>query len=250
MNQASLRQLLPHDQRQLRVALKRQDLLNFLSHEIFTSSEIAGVIMGLKSRQAAHKSLSQFEREGLVRREAILLPDFTKRTVWGITSHGLGWAVDPTAAKLAGCRVFEPSRVGAGVLRHTLDVQKIRIAAERAGWSAWQAGDRISKWAKNAKRPDAIARDCFGRLTAIEVERTFKSLKRYQVILAEYLQLIKQGSVDRVVWVSPEESFVARLKSIITSISEVPVAGQKIKIDPSKHHINLFFCDYPSWPAV
>ena len=250
MKTSSLEQLLTFEQRLERVELKKRLLLRFLAQEIFTSAEIAGVIMGLQTRQAVHKTLTQFEKENLIRRETITLSDLTKKTIWGITSNGLGWSIDPENNEVAKNRAFELSRVSGGVLQHTLDIQKIRILAERAGWIEWQAGDKMSKWQKNIKRPDAVARDNDGRLTAIEVERSFKSPKRYQAILAEYLQLIKVGTINRVVWVSPDEAFVARLKNIITSITEVPVAGQRIKIDPARHHGNLFFCDYKSFPTV
>lgn len=250
MKEISLKQLLPLDQRKERQETKRYKLLSFLRQEIFTNAEVAGIVMDLQSRQAVHKSLTAFERDGLIRRDAIVLLDGTKATLWGITSHGLGWAFDPASGELPGSRVFEPSRVSGAVLRHTLDVQIVRLGAERSGWSNWQAGDRLAKWQKNTKRPDALARDPYGRLTAIEVERSFKSVKRYHVILSEYLQLIKQGTIDRVVWASPDSAFTERLKTIITSIKEVPVAGQKIRIDPERHHVNLFFCDYANWPLL
>lgn len=249
MNAISIQQLMPHEQRLERQCSKRIKLLTFLSQEIFTCSEIAGIVMGLQSRQATHKSLCQYEKEGLIRRETIELADSSKCTIWGITSHGLGWSFDP-AKGLTGSKVFEPSRVSGAVLRHTLDVQYIRIIAERAGWSGWQTGDRLSKWGKDCKRPDAIACDKQNRLAAIEVERSFKSIKRYNVIVSEYLQLIKLGVVNRVIWVSPNEAFVDRLKTIITTIQEVSVAGQKVKIDPARHHVNLHFCSYKQFQTI
>jgi len=248
MKESSLMQLLPYDQRIQRQSDKRTKFLSFLSNEIFTSAEVAGIVMNISSRQAVYKTLACFESEGLIRRDAIILSDSTKRTLWGITSNGIGWAFDPAKGQLPGNKTFEPSRVSGAILQHTLDVQKIRLAAELYGWTEWRSGDRLEKWGKNVKRPDAIAKDCNGCLTAIEVERTFKSIKRYQAILSEYLQLIKKGVVSRVIWVSPDNAFSERLKTIITSIQEINVAGQKVKIDHTRHHQNLYFCSYAQFP--
>jgi DNA-binding Lrp family transcriptional regulator len=221
-----------------------------LRDEIYTSLSVIAEILEIKSRQAVYKTMGQLEREGLIRRETVSLSDGTKQTLWGITSNGQGWAYNPANGEHICDRVFEASRVGISVLKHTLDLQLLRVLAERGGWSNWVAGDRINRWQKDKKRPDAIANDPSERIIAIEVERSFKSNKRYEVILANYLQQIRQQQIHKVIWVSPTREFSKRLEHIIKEIKEVPVAGQKVKVEPERHHTNIAFIDYSQWPNI
>ena len=45
-------------------------------------------------------------------------------------------------------------RVGLTVLTHTLDLQRLGLAAAHAGWTDWQLGDRLDKWQAGQSRPD------------------------------------------------------------------------------------------------
>lgn len=244
-------QLLPREIRVARTICKQHMILRFLRDELFTTQDIAGILLSISSRQAVHKTLTKYEKEGLIRRVTVQLPDLSRLTLWGITSHGQGWAFDPQREDNPNDKVFEPARVALSVLRHSLDIQRLRIIAERAGWTDWSPCDRISgKWSSGTKRPDVIALDPRRSVTAIEVERSFKSHKRYEVILAGYLMAIKRQEIDRVIWISPSKDFCHRLRSIITGFKDLPVAGQKVTIDPDRHHINLFFADYAQWPYV
>lgn len=143
---------------------------------------------------------------------------------------------------------FEPSRVSEQTVRHELDIQKLRLKAEALGWHSWVDGNRLGSKLKSQSRPDALCINLSGYHVAIECERTFKSLKRYEHILISYLKLIKSGEINSVVWVCPNKEMTQRLKMIITSIKHVQVLGQKIQIEPLKHHANLYFCSYEDWP--
>lgn len=77
-----------------------------------------------------------------------------------------------------------------------------------------------------------------------------KTTKRYQQILASYLRAIKAGEFHQVVWITPSTELAIRLGSIIKSIETVPIAGQKIAIDPARHHLHLHFTDYSNWPNL
>lgn len=46
----------------------------------------------------------------------------------------------------------------------------------------------------------------------------------------------------------PTQDMADRLHLLITSIKSVKVAGQKVQIDPEKHHVNIHFCSYANWP--
>ena len=123
----------------------------------------------------------------------------------------------------------------------------LRIVAERAGWKEWKNGDRLGA-VHDGKRPDAIAVSPDGIRTAIDCERTMKTTKRYEVILAHYLQSLRRGELARVVWLCPDADMAARLRRIVTGIRTVPVAGQRVAVDPQRHHSLLHFLAFDEWP--
>jgi DNA-binding MarR family transcriptional regulator len=236
-----------HEQRNARVQEKQNLVLRFLRQHLWSTQDILQQILLVSSRQAVHKALTSIESKGYIRRHKYDALGGAL-TIWGITSQGQAMAFDvdtecPVAA------YFEPNRISESVVRHQLDIQRLRLKAEALGWHSWVDGDRLGSSDKERKRPDALAKNKAGILVSIECERTFKSTKRYEQILVNYLKLIKTGEIKEVVWVSPNSEISARLKSIITGIKSVRVNGQDVSIDPTKHHIHLHFCSYQDWPS-
>ncbi len=235
-----------HEQRNSRVQEKQYLVLRFLRDHLWSTQDILQQVIRVSSRQAAHKALIHIEKKGLIKRhkyEAL----GGALTIWGITNQGQAMAFDVETECLE-TAYFEPNRISEQTIRHQLDIQQLRLKAEAKGWHGWMDGDRLGSSDKDQKRPDALAKNNVGVLVAVECERTFKSIKRYEVILVNYLKLIKAGEIKEVVWASPSADISARLKSIITGIKFVRVNGQKVQIDPSKHHANLHFCSYQDWP--
>jgi hypothetical protein len=230
---------------------KRKDekqllVLRFLRQVLWSSQEILQVVMKLQSRQAAHKSLVQMEQAGLIKAHTFDALG-GKLKLWGITPHGQTLAFNLDTEKPYSV-YFEPTRISEQLIRHQLDLQKLRIKAELNGWKEWKDGDRIGALNKNTKRPDAIALNSNGVKIAIECERTFKTVKRYEQILLSYLLLIKNNTISEVVWVSPTQDFAKRLEVLVKSIKKLKLAGQIVQIEPEKHHKNLYFCSYENWP--
>lgn len=240
--------LLPPQDRIVRHEEKKRTVLRFLRQHIWSSQDILQSTVKIVSRQAAHKMLTSFEKEGLIRRHSFPLL-VGKLTLWGITPHGQAMAFQLDAEEPVKTH-FEPSRVSEQKIYHHLDLQRLRLKAESEDWDNWVDGNRLGEIPKHMKRPDAIATDPQGHISAIECERTLKTSKRYSVILSGYLQEIKSGRINRVIWVSPSPDISARLKSIILRIKSVVVASQHIIIDPNRHHSNLYFCDYSQWPQI
>lgn len=239
---------LPADRLQ-RAVEKRLQVLRFLRQEIWSSQEVLGAVMGVQSRTAAHKNLTRMEGEGLLRRHRIEGLGGGTLTLWGITAHGQAVAFDPgTEAPVAA--YFEPGRLAEITVRHALDLQRLRMQAERAGWKNWTNGDRLPELLKGGKRPDAIAISPGGRRTAIEVERTIKTSKRYEQILASYLMALKAEQVDQVVWLLPTEDLALRLRAIVLGIRSVAIQKQRFAIDPQRHHAHLAFLGYARWPLA
>lgn len=235
-----------HEQRNARVQEKQLLVLRFLRQHLWSAQDILQQVLLLASRQAAHKALTSMESKGYIRRHKYNALGGSL-TIWGITSQGQAMAFDldtehPIAA------YFEPNRISENSVRHQLDLQLLRLKAEANGWHSWADGNRLGSSDKEQKRPDALAKNTVGTLVSIECERTFKSTKRYEQILVNYLKLIKTGEIKEVVWVSPNSDISSRLKSIITGIKSVRIKGQNVSIDPIKHHTHLHFCSYQEWP--
>lgn len=234
-------------QRTNRKEAKQSAVLRFLGQQLWSTQNILQLVMGLQSRQAAHKSLKQMELAELVHsyQYKALGGDIT---LWGITPHGQGMAFDLTHEMP--CKAyFEPSRISEQNIRHQLDLQMMRVKAEKSGWYGWRDGDRLGALDKSVKRPDALVKSPEGQVIAIELERTFKTTKRYDQILLSYLKLLKAEKISKVIWILPTQDMANRLKAIITGIKQITISGQKIPVDPAKHHVNLGFISYEDWPS-
>lgn len=228
--------------RAARTASKRHALLRFLRKNYYTTAEIVGLVMGIASRQGVHTTLAAMERDDLLHRETVEA-NGRSWTLWGITAHGQALAFDPVAGERPEGKYFEAGRVGLTVLAHTLDLQRIGIQIERAGWTDWQLGDRLEKWQADVSRPDALVTSPQGSRVAIECERTIKTVKRYEVVLSDRLKAIKRGQFQRCVWLCPTGELATRLQTIITGIEDVIVAGSRVKIQ-ERHLAMLAFGGY------
>ena len=235
-------QFLSPQERAARIAEKRQALLRFLRNNIYTTAEIAGLLLGISSRQGVHTTLAAMERDEFLRRECVEA-NGRRWTLWGITSHGQAFAFNPDRGEQPESKYFEVGRVGLTVLAHTLDLQRISLLAERAGWGEWMLGDQIEKWHASQSRPDALTTSPSGIRFAIECERTIKTVKRYEVILSDRLQAIKRGQFARCLWLSPTPELSSRLMAVVTGIKDIPVAGTRAQIE-DRHLATLMFASY------
>jgi len=84
-------------------------------------------------------------------------------------------------------------------------------------------------------------------LIAIELERSIKTKKRYEVVFSIYLQSIKRGEYDLIHYVCPDPEFAARLKRMFQLIESVPVSGQRVKIT-DKHRAKFPVYSLQNWP--
>jgi hypothetical protein len=127
--------------------------------------------------------------------------------------------------------VFELGRTKPLWVPHHRRCQFVRIAAERAGWTGWTSERALREGnAKLKKIPDAITTSPSGLKVAIEVERHVKTIKRYEDIQWLYLADLKNGKVDRVVYICP---------------TKIAPAIQKIFRNLSK---KVIVFDYAGWP--
>jgi hypothetical protein len=89
-----------------------------------------------------------------------------------------------------------------------------------------------------------------GLTTALEVERTVKTRKRYEQILACYLMAMKAQEVAQVIWLCPTDDLAVRLRAIVLGITAVTVQKQRFAVEPAKHHRGLSFVSYRQWAAA
>lgn len=237
-------------QRAERAGEKRKALLRFLRDEIYTTTSIAALLLGLGERQA-RRTVAAMEREALLRTERVEVAPGYAYMLHGITAHGQAFAFDP-ATEQPSPRYFGDRRVSPMFLPHALTVQRLRLQAERAGWRDWTPGDRLAGF-NDESRPDAVAVDANGVVWCIEAELTIKTTKRYQSVLFSRLRAIKEGRYARVVWVCKDAGTAARLRAIIFAIREFTRehAGQKqrVTIDPGRHHALLHFTNIDQFPT-
>lgn len=227
---------------------KEQQILRFLRDQIWSTAEILSDVAQVKARQAIHKTLVRMEKGELIARHH-LDTIAGKKTIWGITSNGQVYAADPDSDEAPNQNYFEPSRLSETTAHHHLGIQQIRLTGEKHGWYDWIDGNRLKAGNNNGKRPDALMTSPSGLRFSIEFERSFKTIKRYEAILSTYLQVIKQGDVDAVIWICPDDKVLKRLKRILLNIKKVNVKGQSVPIDPERHHQKLKFVTINSWPS-
>jgi hypothetical protein len=229
-----------YSERVARASLKRQVILKFLRDETWSNTQILARVLEC-TQPAMFKTLCQLERCQHVIRYQI--PEL-RINIWGITPHGLAHAWDEDEV-MEPRPFFEPSKLSALTVYHHLDVQLARFHAEQADWCNWIPGPRLPKGIK--KRPDAVATDGSGNKIAIEIERSIKTLRRYEAILSAYLQLIRKGEYTAVHYVCPETEFASRLRRVLAMIRAVPVAGERVPIG-EKHRARFPVFALENWP--
>ncbi|MCB5207799.1 MobC family replication-relaxation protein [Methylovorus mays] len=225
----------------IRIQEKRTLILEWLKGEGYSTTSILCRVLGLKDR-ATRLTLGRMAADGLVSlHEVEGLGGAVK--IWGITAHGAAMAADITNPDFT---YFEPGRLSQSTIQHSLAVQEARLHLVEHGWRNWITDRQCHQLhARDGwlKIPDALATDPEGKYVAIEVERTFKTIKRYQSIISSYLQMVAARKIERIDYICPIQGMAPRLEALFQSIRTVPVKGQTAAI--TKEHLSNFrFIDF------
>ena len=231
-----------------RIEDKRQRLVDWLRQEVYTDYTTAAAVWGV-TPSTAFKTLGKMERDELIDRHAV-----GKSSVWSLTTNGqllyLAEGDDPQA-------IFDP-RVSEVTVRHTLAVQRARLAAEAAGWAGWQSERGLRRSAAQAvgaggaspwlRIPDGVCSEPGGKIVAVEIERTAKTPKRYAALMADYLQMRKAGTVEEVHYVCESEKMSSGLHRLFLSIKSLKIKSTEVNLKP-EHYDAFKFFTFDTWPG-
>jgi len=228
----------------VRADAKRRAILSFLaSGEVWTVVEIAAQLIGASSRRAA-AALAAMERDALIASETLAYGGRSIK-LYGVTPHGCA------VAGVFDAPHFEKGRTNPAYIQHRLEGQRCRLAAEAAGWTAWQSERSLRIQAAKEggwkKIPDALATNPQGERVAVEVERFCKTPKRYSEIIVAYLIDIKSSRYHHVDFVSPPGVGLL-LQRAMERILVVKVNGESVQINNS-HRARFRYYSFDNWPA-
>ena len=230
----------------LRITEKRDLITTFLKSETFSTPDILSQVVGMKG-QGAHATLKAMVRDGLLR--CMELPTGHKmQMIYGLTPHAAALASDFAAGEIV--TYFEPGKVSCWTLEHALCIQKLRLQLESEGWTDWQSDRQCRREGQKEawlKVPDALATNPQGERVAIEVERSYKSLKRYPDILSSYLQMIRAGRLNKVHYYCVGSVTAKKMRDIFNSIKKIKIQGQDIALEV-RHYQQFEFYDFSTTP--
>lgn len=244
-----------YQQRMDRHRDKRQIALRMLRDEIWTSVSVLATALDV-SHSSAHRLVKAMSQDGLMSTETFTIRgERGVRDVLlvGITHHGLAHAWDMNEA-VEHRGAWEPSKINALFVPHTLEVQEARIAAERLGWTDWVSGRLLANKGM-AKVPDALVISTEGTRVAVELERHIKSMKRYEAVLGAYIADMKQGPevIGRVDYLCPTADMSARLARTLGLVKHLRFEGngkEPARVGAlAQEHLDRFrFFGVREWP--
>lgn len=224
---------------------KKRLTLNLLKEDTFSTVGNLALFLQI-SRDNAYRTFKRLEKQGLV-----VLDErpwrFAQRgkcSIWGLTLKGSRAIVGFESQ-----RYYSAKKVSDTVIEHSLETQRAKIFALRAGWTWVSSRDVYQKAYKEPFKwlqvPDAIATSPKGEVIAIEVERSEKSLSRYKAIANNYCQMFYDKTVQHVVYICDAE--------IKESIERKIFSSEKIEINKKLNNFNetfkrkFHFVTYEEW---
>jgi len=229
--------------RGVRIEKKRLAVQAWLALHTWSTAEVLGLVMGIASRQAVHQTLAAMIRDGLMRRAEIQTSYGRAVLVFGFAPHGAAMSVSPGVPPT---KSLEPSKIRVTTMEHELDVQRLHLRAQRAGWKDWRLGDaEFSR--SEAKYADAVGVRQDGQKVAIEVERTVKTIKRYGEILVAHLVARREGKWEWIYYLSPKAAVRDRVRAMFEAIHRATWRGQVIEITDAHRAPFQFFAYSDDW---
>ncbi len=223
----------------------KEAILLYLYGETWTHIEILEELFPNMTARQIRSVLKELSDGKMVRSAEVTVLETKTADVWGISKQGVGITQERFRIEASGM-AFSKRNVNPVSFTHHLDIQRLRISAERNGWTDWRRYGS-SFYHKTQIRPDAVATRPDGISAAIEVERTVKSKRRYPKIMASHLHSRKQGRWDVICYLCPDSGLKLRLERIFAGISEVSYFGSNVKITDEHRRLFQFYSYDDDW---
>lgn len=212
---------------------KEKLILELLRDETFSSVENVGLHIQTR-RNSAYTALKRMEKKGLVQQHYIQwkIAQSGRLSIWGLTPKGSYSLPDD-----GHCRHYSANRVSIHTIEHSLEIQKAKIFALKAGWRDWFCSRKVYQIAHQdpsiwLQIPDALATSPKGERMAIELERTAKGTLRYRNITENYCQMFLDRTVNRVVYIC-SENIKNSVEKRLLSPTEILLNGRINKFNES-----------------
>ena len=220
----------------------RERLLRFLFEETWSHIKIIQELLKDSAPKDIERLLQELVRDNLIRSHEIETGYDGFDQVIGIRKLGIEY-VQEMDDQLEVMPVFNKSSVNLVSMRHQLDMQRLRLQAESAGWKYWTKV-RAKPDQKFEVVPDAVAISPSGSTVAIEVERTVKSSSRYPGIMARHLNARRLRLWDEIYYLCPNAKVADRIRGIFDGIAEVEYLGSIVRLnDEHKACFQVFSYD-------
>ncbi|WP_407495798.1 MobC family replication-relaxation protein [Acinetobacter baumannii] len=229
---------------------KEEKILSFLLDETYSTSAIIASLLNL-TQTTAYRTLKKMEAKDLVKMHSvgIELGRTGRQIIWGLTPTGALMATDLNSDNFK-VDFYEVGRVKSSTMMHSLALQRVKVIALATGWSEWKSSRKVQQMANGERKtwlqvPDALAISPKGRLTAVELERTVKTPKRYNEILSNYATMISDNTVTEVIYICPEK-IAPRLERLFSEIKKI-VVNKKTYDVPESLLKRFKFITYDDW---
>jgi len=212
-------------QRKLRAEQKEALVLVFLRDEIYSSTAVLAIEMGIGERGARNVLNRMADKQLLIKDEVKFMAN-KALPLWGITSTGIMHNLEPEDVEHISLRHHKPQRVSPLTIEHTLDVQRCRqYLLHKVLCKDWIPTRLLP--GHNQKRssglrwlayPDGIvqypSRKGDYMPVALEIERTRKTPARYVQIIWGHLENIRKEHYYRVIYYCQTQKAADSLRAL------------------------------------
>lgn len=217
-----------------------QLILNFLSVERWATAQVLHRLCQFRHLVQTHRLINKMSDQGLLNVDHI--KDGATYKVAFITQHGFSMVNEYDAMLL-----FKPmtiSRISMNSFYHSIDLQNLHVCCFYKGFDNYLKPDYLNRQ-KGLHYSDATA-VLKNNIYSFEIERTVKSIKRYEYILGHYAEQIRNDECHKVLYLSPSIGIVKRLKMIFNKMDTIMVNDKVFKKPPNL--LNKFeFIDYETF---
>ena len=221
-------------------------ILGLLYDVAWTHENIVAELLPQLSREEIRELVTGLESHNAISKHTVRSNYGINIEVFGIRAAGIEMVRDRVKPKLPSQK-FLKNRVNPASLEHHLDQQRLRIVAERTGWTCWRKGSLGRKIVKGENYPDAIAVKPDGTIVAVELERTAKDIARYHKIIVAHLESRKQRLWDEIYYIFPDNALLERVKKMFDEIKVLNYLGNSIQFTNEYRSCFRFFTFDDDW---